>query len=102
MDITDVELDFEESSDDTEVDLILPRRGVDGRSLPGAWIREVQEMLSIQQDDWSHMGTPLGARPDWNRAGRLSGVMGEPRGLEAEASGEKADQDVEVRGAPAH
>ena len=47
------------------------------------------------------MGTLLGARPKWNRAGRPSGVTKEPRGLEAEVSGIKADQDVEVRGAPA-
>ena len=59
------------------------------------------ETLGTQQDDWSHMGTLLGARPKWNRAERPSGVMGEPRGLEAEASGRKADPDVEVRGAPA-
>ena len=59
------------------------------------------EVLGTQQDDWSHMGTLLGARPKWNRAGRPSGVINEHKGLEAEASGGKADQDVEVRGAPA-
>ena len=85
LDITDVELDFEDSSDDTEVELILPRKGADERGLPGAEIRDVSETLGTQQDDWSHMGTLLGARPKWNWAGRPSGVMGEPRGLEAEA-----------------
>ena len=29
VDIKDVELDFEESSEDTEVELILPRKGAD-------------------------------------------------------------------------
>ena len=52
------------------------------------------EASGTQQDDWSHMETLLGARPKWNRAGRPSGVIEEPRGLEAEASGGKADQDV--------
>ena len=101
VDIKDVELDFEESLDDTEVELILPRKGADERGLPGEEIRDVPEALGTQQDDWSHMGTLLGARPKWNRAGRPSGVLDEPRGLEAEGSGGKADQDVEVRGAPA-
>ena len=101
VDIQDVKLDFEESSEDTEVELILPRKGADERGLPGAEIRDVPEVLGTQQEDWSHMGTLLGARPKWNRAGRPSGVIDEPRGMEAEASGGKADQDVEVRGAPA-
>ena len=81
--------------------MILPRKCADERGLPGAEIRDVPEALGTQQDDWSHMGTLLGARPKWNRAGRPSGVIEAPRGLEAEASGGKADQDVEVRGAPA-
>ena len=59
------------------------------------------EALVTERDDWSHMGTLLGARPKWNRAGQLSGVINEPGGLEAEALGGKVDQDVEVRGAPA-
>ena len=86
VDINDVELDFEESSEDTEVELILPRKGADERGLPGAEIRDVPEVLGTQQDDWSHMGTLRGARPKWNRAGRPSGVIDEPRGMEAEAS----------------
>ena len=86
MDIKDVELDFEESSENTEVELILPRKGADERGLPWAEIGDVPQALGTQQDDWSHMGTLLGARPKWNRAGRPSGIIDEPRGLEAEAS----------------
>ena len=94
VDIKDVELDFEESSEDTEVELILPRKGADERGLPGAEIRDVPEALGTQQDDWSHMGTLIGAQPKWNQAGRPSGVIEKPRGLEAEASGGKAVQDA--------
>ena len=42
-----------------------------------------------------------GARPKWNRAGQPFGVPEELRGLEAEATGGRAGQDVEERGAPA-
>ena len=41
-----------------------------------------------------------GARPKWNRVGRPSGVPEEFRDLEAEATGGRAGQDVEERGAP--
>ena len=86
VDIKYVELDFEESSEDTEVELILPRKGPDERDLSGAEIRDGPEVLDTQQDGWSHMGTLFGARPKWNRVGRPSGVIEEPRGLEVEAS----------------
>ena len=55
VDIKDVELDFDESSEDTEVELILPRKGADERGLPGAEIRDGPEVLDTQQDDWSHI-----------------------------------------------
>ena len=42
-----------------------------------------------------------GARPKWNRVARPSRVPEELRGLEAEATGGMAGQDVEERGAPA-
>ena len=101
VEVEDGKLDFEELSDDTEVELILPRKGADERGPPGADIRDVPEASGTQQEVWSHMETLHGARPKWNRARRPSGVFEEPRGLEAEASGGKADQDVEVRRAPA-
>ena len=91
----DGKLDFEESSDDTEVELLLPRKGADEHDPPGADIRDVPEA-------WGPQREPLhGARPKWNRAGRPPVVHEEPGGLEIEATGGMADRDVEERGAPA-
>ena len=68
----DGKLDFEESSEDTEVELLLYSRGADERGPPGSDIREVPEALGTQREDWSHMEPLNGARPKWNRAGRPS------------------------------
>ena len=59
------------------------------------------EGSGTQREDWSHMEPLNGARLKWNRAGRPSGVPEEFRGLEAAATGGRAGQDVEERGAPA-
>ena len=69
--------------------------------MPGADIRDVPEASGTQREDWSHMEPLNGAQPKWNRAGRPSGVPDELRGLEAEATGGRAGQDVEEPGAPA-
>ena len=82
----DGKLDFEESSDDTEVELLLSRKGANERGPPGADIRDVPEASGTQREDWSHMEPLNGARPKWNRVGRPSGVPEEFRGLEAEAT----------------
>ena len=91
----DGKLDFEKSSDDTEVELLLPRKGANERVPPG----QISEMCRKRRVLSGRTG--LIWRLKWNRAGRPSGVLEEPRGLEAEASGGKAGQDVEERGAPA-
>ena len=65
----DGKLDFEESSDDTEVELLLPRKGANERGPPGVDIRDVLEASGTQREDWSHMEPLNGARPKWHRAG---------------------------------
>ena len=60
----DGKLDFEESLDDEEVTLLLPRKGADERDLPGADIRDV-----LVGRDWIHTEPLHGARPKWNRVG---------------------------------
>ena len=82
----DGKLDFEESSDDSEVELLLPRKGANECGPPGADIRDVPEASGTQWEDWSYMEPLNGARPKWNRAGRPSGVPEERTGLEAEAT----------------
>ena len=91
----DGKLDFEESWDDTKIKLLLPRKGANERGPPGADIRDVPEASGTQREDWSHMEPLNGARPKWNRVGRLSGMPEELRGLEAETTGGRAGQDVE-------
>ena len=86
MEAEDGKLDFEESLDDDEVTLLLPRKGADERYLPGVDIRDVTEASGTQRKDWSHMEPPHGARPKWNWAGRPTVVPEEPRGLEVEAT----------------
>ena len=90
----DGKLDFEESSDDEEIALLLPRKGADAREPPGADIRDVPEASGTQREDWFHMEPLHGARPKWNQAGQPPVVPEEPRGLEAEATGNMAGQDV--------
>ena len=97
----DGKLDFEESSDDEEVALLLPRKGADARDPPGADIRDVPEASGTQREDWFHMEPLHGAQPKWNQVGRPPVVPEEPRGSEAEATGSMAGRDVEERGAPA-
>ena len=83
----DGKLDFEVSSEDTEVELLLHQTGAD--------VRDVPEASGTQREDWSHMGPLYGARQKWNWTGQPSGV------LEAEATGGKVDHDIEERGVPA-
>ena len=97
----DGKLDFEESSDYTELELLLPRKGADEHDPPGADIRDVPEASGTQREDWLHMEPLHGARPKWNRAGRPPVVPEESRGLEVEATGGTAGRDLEERGAPA-
>ena len=101
MEAEEGKLDFKDSSDDTEVELLLPRKGSDERDPPGADIRDVPEASGTQPEDWFHMEPLHGARPKWNRAGRPPVVPEEPRGLDAEATGGMTDRDVEERRAPA-
>ena len=95
----DRKLDFEESLDDEEVTLLLPRKGADERDLPGADIRDVPEVSGTQREDWVHMEPLHEARPKCNRAGRPTVVPEEPRGLEVEATGGMDGLDVEEHGA---
>ena len=97
----DGKLDYKDYSDDGEVELLLPRKGVDERDPPGADIRNVLEALGTQQEDWFLMESLHGARPKWNRAGRPPVVPEEPRVLEAEATGGVVGRDIEECRAPA-
>ena len=76
----DGNLDYDDSSDDEEVKLLLRRKGTDARDTSGADIRDVPETSGRR--DW-FLTEPLnGARPKWNRAGRPPVVPEEPRGLD--------------------
>ena len=97
----DGKLDYEDSSDDGEVELLLPRKGADERDPPGADIRDVPEASGTQREDWFQMESLHWAWPKWSRAGRPPVVPEEPRVLEAEATGGVVGQDIEERGAPA-
>ena len=57
----DGKLDYEDSSDDEEVELLLPRKGADERDLPVADIRDVTEASGTQREDWFHMEPALGS-----------------------------------------
>ena len=83
----DEKLDYEDSSDDEEVKLLLPRKGADERDPPGAYIRDVPEASGTEREDWFHTEPLHGARPKWNLAGRPQVVSEEPKVLEAEATG---------------
>ena len=97
----DGKLDYEDSSDDEEVKLLLLRKGADERDPPVADIQDVPEVSGTQREDWFHTEPLHGARPKWNRAGRPPVVPEEPRVLEAEATGGVVGRDIEERGAPA-
>ena len=94
-------LDFEESSDDEEVALLLTRKGADECDLPGEDIRDVPETSGTQREDCVHVDPLHGARPKWNRTGRPTVVHEEPRGLVVEAAGGMDGLDVEELRAPA-
>ena len=84
-------MDFEDSTDDEEVALNLHRKvvkerdplGEEIRDLPGATISGAPV---TQQEEWFRMESLHGARPKWNRLGRPTPVIEEPRGLGAEAT----------------
>ena len=88
----DRKLDFEDSTDDEEVALNLPRKGVEERDPPGEEIRDlpgatISGASVTQQEEWFRMESLHGARTKWNRLGRPTPVIEEPRGLGAEATG---------------
>ena len=88
----DRRLDFEDLAYDEEVALNLPRKGAEERDPPGEEIRDlpgatVSGASVTQQEEWFWMEPLHGARPKWNRLGRPTSVIEEPRGLGAEATG---------------
>ena len=101
MKAEDGKLDCEDSSDDEEVKLLLPRKGAHKGDPPGADIRDVPEALGTQREDWFHSEPLHGAWPKWNLAGRPPVVLEESRALEAEATGGVVGRDIKERGAPA-
>ena len=85
-------LDFEDLTDDEEVALDLHRKGAEERDPPGEEIRDLPgATISVapvtQQEEWFQMEPLHGARPKWNRLGRPTSVIEEPRGLGVEATG---------------
>ena len=85
-------MDLENLTDDDEVALNLPRKGVEERDPPGEEIRDlpgatVSGAPVTQQEEWFRMEPLHGARPKWNRLGRQTLGIEEPRGLGAEATG---------------
>ena len=91
-DAEDRRLDFEDLTDDEEVALNLPRKGAEERDLPEEEIQDlpggtVSGAPVTQQEEWFRMEPLQGARPKWNRLGRPTSVIEEPRGLGAEATG---------------
>ena len=102
MEAEDGKLNYEDSSDDEEVKLLLHRKGVDERDPLGADVRDVPEASGTQREDWFLMTEPLnGVRPKWNQAGRPPVVPEEPRVMDAEATRGIVGRDIEERGAPA-
>ena len=65
----DRKLDFEESLDDEEVTLLLPRKDANERDLPGADIRDVPEASGTQREDWVHMEPLHGANAEMEPGG---------------------------------
>ena len=87
----DQKLDLEDLTDDEEVALNLPRQGAGERDPPGGEMRDLPGATAsgapvTQQEEWSWMEPPHGARPKWNRPGRPTPVIEEPRGPGAEAT----------------
>ena len=70
MKAEDGKLDYEDSSDDEEVKLLLHQKGADERDPPVADIRDVLDASGTQREDWLLTEPLNGARPKWNRAGR--------------------------------
>ena len=64
------ELDYRDSSDDEEVQLLLHRKGADEPDPPGGGIRDVPEPSDTQWDEGMPKAEPLqGARLNWNIGG---------------------------------
>ena len=69
-----------------------PRKGAEERDPPrGRNPRLAGATASgvpvTQHEEWLRMEPPHGARPKWNRLGRPTSVIEEPRGLGAEVTG---------------
>ena len=95
----DRKLDFEDLTDDEEVALNLPRKGVEERDPQGEEIRDltgatVSGAPVTQQEEWFRMEPLHGARPKWNRLGRPTSVIEEPPRSGAEATGGIDDFEV--------
>ena len=70
----DQKMDLEDLTDDDEVALNLPRKGVEERDPPGEEIRDLPGDTVLgapvtQQEDWFRMEPLHGAQPKWNRPG---------------------------------
>ena len=95
-------LDYRDSSDDEEVQLLSHRKGANEPDPPGADIRDVPEASDTQRDEWLLKTEPLqGARPKWNRGGGRPTVVPDQTGvLDIEAAGGVVGRNVEHRGTP--
>ena len=70
----DGKLDFETSSDDTEVELLQHRKGAEKRGPPGADVRDVLEASDAQRKDWSHTEPLHGAAFTTTKVPRFGGT----------------------------
>ena len=101
MEAEDGKLNYEDSSDDEEVKLLLHRKGADERDPLGGDIRDVPEASGTQREEWFLTTEPLnGARTKWNRVGRPPVVPEETRVLDADATWGIVGRNMEDRGAP--
>ena len=88
----DRNLDFEEVTDDEEVELNLPREGTGLWDPPGEEVRDLPGTTAsgapvIKQEELYRLEPPNGARPKWNHPGWPLPLIEEPRGPGAEATG---------------
>ena len=79
------DIDFEDITDDEEVELNLPREGAVERDPPGEDVRDLPTATAsgasvTKQEELYRLEPPNGARPKWNRPGRPLPVIEEPRG----------------------
>ena len=84
--VEDRNLDLEDSMNDEEVELNLPREGAGERDPPWEEIRVLPGATAsgapvTQQEEWYRMEHPNGARLKWNRPGRPLPVIEEPRDM---------------------